>query len=127
MARGIPSIDLGSSQKRRDRLSFKNYVLQVNKETFLYQFNPTEIELIDDIYFKLYLRNKRFVVDILQVDTIEDYIDIYLFGVRQPFDRWNIEQVGNDIIVTFTENITRLPAEVGLNDFEIKGKIAEVE
>ena len=127
MARGIPSIDLGSSQKRRDRLAFKNYVLQVNKETFLYQFSPTEIELIDNIYFKLYLRNKRFIIDILQVDTIEDYIDIYLFGVRQPFDRWNIEVIENDIIVTFTEDITRLPAEVGINDFEIKGKIAEVE
>jgi hypothetical protein len=127
MARGIPSIDLGSSQKRRDRLAFKNYVLQVNKETFLYQFSPTEIELIDNIYFKLYLRNKRFIIDILQVDTIEDYIDIYLFGVRQPFDRWNIEVIENDIIVTFTEDITRLPAEVGVNDFEIKGKIAEVE
>jgi hypothetical protein len=73
------------------------------------------------------LRNKRFIVDILQVDSIKDYIDIYLFGVRQPFDRWNIEQVENDIIVTFTEKITRLPAEVGVNDFEIKGKIAEVE
>ena len=127
MARGIPSIDLGSSQKRRDRLAFKNYVLQVNKETFLYQFNPTEIELIDNIYFKLYLRNKRFIIDILQVDIIEDYIDIYLFGVRQPFDRWNIEVIENDIIVTFTEDITRLPSEVGVNDFEIKGKIAEVE
>jgi hypothetical protein len=127
MARSIPAIDLGNSQKRRDRLAFKNFVLQVNKETFLYQFNPTEIELIDDIYFKLYLRNKRFIVDILQVDSIKDYIDIYLFGVRQPFDRWNIEQVENDIIVTFTEKITRLPAEVGINDFEIKGKIAEVE
>jgi hypothetical protein len=127
MARSIPVINLGNSQKRRDRLAFKNYVLQINKETFLYQFNPTEIELIDDIYFKLYLRNKRFIVDILQVDSIKDYIDIYLFGVRQPFDRWNIEQVENDIIVTFTEKITRLPAEVGVNDFEIKGKIAEVE
>jgi hypothetical protein len=35
--------------------------------------------------------------------------------------------IQNDIIVTFTEDITRLPAEVGINDFEIKGKIAEVE
>lgn len=127
MARNIPKINLGNSQKRRDRLAFKNFVLQVNKETFLYEFNPTEIELIDDIYFKLYLRNKRFIVDILQVDSVEDYIDIYLFGVRQPFDRWSAEQIGNDIIVTFTENITRLPAEVGISDFEIKGKIAEVE
>ena len=127
MARSIPAVDLGNSQKRRDRLAFKNFVLQVNKETFLYQFNPTEIELIDDIYFKLYLINNRFVVDILQVDSIDEYIDIYLFGVRQPFTKWNIEQVENDIIVTFVESITRLPAEVGINDFEIKGKIAEVE
>jgi hypothetical protein len=31
-----------------------------------------------------------------------------------------------DIIITFTVDITRLPADVVRTDFEIKGKIAEI-
>jgi len=34
--------------------------------------------------------------------------------------------VENNIIVTFTADITRLPNQVSATDFEIKGKIAEV-
>jgi hypothetical protein len=34
---------------------------------------------------------------------------------------------GNNIIVTFVADITRLPNEVFAADFEIKGKIAEIE
>jgi hypothetical protein len=34
---------------------------------------------------------------------------------------------GNNIIVTFVADITRLPNEVSANDFEIKGKIVEIE
>jgi hypothetical protein len=66
------------------------------------------------------------VVDILVVDDITDYIDIYLYGVKQPQSRYSVSQTGNDIIVDFTADITRLPKEVSASDFEIKGKIAEV-
>lgn len=126
MAREIPNINGGNSLKVDDRAGFKDFVLQVNKDTFLYQFPPTEIEVKDDVFFTLYLRNKIFIVDLLLVDDVKDYIDIYLYGVKQPGDRYEVEVVGNDIIVTFTEDITRLPKEVSASDFEIKGKIAEV-
>jgi hypothetical protein len=32
----------------------------------------------------------------------------------------------NNIIVTFTSDVTRLPNEVNRVDFDIKGKIAEI-
>ena len=126
MARQLPNIVVGTSLKMRDRLGFKDFVLKVNTDTFLYEFQPTEIEVINDTLFILYLRNKRFLIDDLQVDTTKDYIDIYLYGVRQPQDRYVVDVIENDIIITFTESITRLPNEVVATDFRIKGKIAEV-
>ena len=126
MARQIPNIVVATSLKMRDRLGFKDFVLKVNTDTFLYEFQPTELEVINDSIFILYLRNKRFLIDDLQVDTTKDYIDIYLYGVRQPQDRYVVDVIENDIIITFTESITRLPNDVDANDFRIKGKIAEV-
>jgi hypothetical protein len=122
-----PNILIDTTQKLRDREAFKEFVLQVNKETFIYQFRPTSISVSDSIYFTLNLNNKRFIVDILEVDNIKDYIDIYLYGVKQPQTRYDVSVDGNNIIVTFVADITRLPNEVSANDFEIKGKIVEIE
>ncbi len=122
-----PNILIDTTQKLRDREAFKEFVLQVNKETFVYQFAPTSITVSDNIYFTLNLNNKRFIVDILEVDNIKDYIDIYLYGVKQPQNRYEVLVDGNNIIVTFVADVTRLPNEVSANDFEIKGKIAEIE
>ena len=127
MARKSPKILIDTTQRLRDRLGFKEFVLQVNKETFVYQFAPTSITVSDNIYFTLNLNNKRFIVDILEVDNIKDYIDIYLYGVKQPQNRYEVLVDGNNIIVTFVADVTRLPNEVSANDFEIKGKIAEIE
>ena len=127
MRRTTPNININTTQKLRDRESFKEFVLQVNKETFIYQFRPSSISVSDSIYFTLNLNNKRFIVDILEVDNIKDYIDIYLYGVKQPQTRYDVSVDGNNIIVTFVADITRLPNEVSANDFEIKGKIVEIE
>ena len=121
-----PNILIDTTQKLRDREAFKEFVLQVNKETFVYQFRPTSISVSDTIYFTLNLNNKRFIVDILEVDNIKDYIDIYLYGIKQPQNRYDVNVDGNNIIVTFTSDITRLPNEVKATDFDIKGKIAEI-
>ena len=127
MRRQVPNITLDTTQKLRDRAGFKEFVLQVNTDTFTYSYTPNSISVQDDIYFTLNLNNKRFIFDILEIDDVRDYIDVYLFGVKQPQDRYNAEVVGNNIIVTFVADITRLPNEVSANDFEIKGKIVEIE
>ena len=126
MGRKVPNILVDTTQKLRDRLGFKEFVLQVNKETFTYEFKPSSILVTDNIYFTLNLNNKRFIVDILTVDNIKDYIDIYLYGVKQPQNRYEVNVDGNNIIVTFVADITRLPNEVSATDFEIRGKIAEI-
>jgi hypothetical protein len=124
--RKAPNIDLGTTLKKRDRQGFKEFVLQINTDTFIYDYSPNSIELIDGIYFKLYLINKRFIFDILEVDNIKDYIDIYLYGVKQPQNRYEIQVENTNIVITFIEDITRIPADVIASDFKVKGKIAEI-
>ena len=126
MGRTVPNIDINSTQKLRDRVGFKDFVLQVATDTFIYSYNPTTILVTDEIYFTLTLQNKRFIFDILELDNVKDYIDVYLFGVKQPQDRYTALVNGNNIVVTFVADITRLPNEVKTTDFEIKGKIAEI-
>ena len=127
MSRPLPNINIASTLKKRDRLGFKDFVLQVNTDTFVYQYTPNSIELTDGVYFTLYLTNKRFIFDILEVDNVKDYVDFYLYGVKKPQDRYDAIVTNTDIIITFVVDITRLPAEVTANDFEVKGKIAEIE
>ena len=127
MRRPIPNINVNNTQKFRDRAGFKQLVLQVNTDTFIYSYFPNTIELNEDkTLFTLTLLNKRFIFDILEIDNVKDYVDVYLFGVKQPQDRYTIVANGNNIIVTFSIDITRVPAEVKETDFEIKGKIAEI-
>ena len=127
MRRPVPNINVNNTQKFRDRAGFKQFVLQVNTDTFIYSYFPNTIALNENkTLFTLTLLNKKFIFDILEIDNVKDYVDVYLFGVKQPQDRYTIVANGNNIIVTFSIDITRLPAEVKETDFEIKGKIAEI-
>jgi hypothetical protein len=127
MSRRIPNINIDTTQKLRDRLGFKQFVLKVNSDTFIYTYTPNLISLDESgRLFTLTLLNKKFIFDILEVDNVKDYIDVYLFGIKQPQDKYGVESNENNIIVTFTSDVTRLPNEVNTTDFEIKGKIAEI-
>jgi len=127
MARGLPNINVNTTQKLRNRADFKKFVLKVNTDTFIYSYIPNYIDLNEDrSLIRLTLVNKKFIFDILAVDNVKDYIDVYLFGVKEPQDRYTVEVDDTNIFVTFIVGITRLPAEVKTTDFEIKGKIAEI-
>jgi len=127
MSRRIPNIAKGNPVKKRDIVGFNTFVKKVITDTFIYSFSPTTIELDGTgTLFTLNLLNKRFIKDILEIDDVKDYIDVYLFGVKQPQDRYTIDFDATNIYVTFTVNITRLPGYVVRTDFEIKGKIAEI-
>jgi hypothetical protein len=120
-----PHIDLGSITKKRDREAFKNFVLEVIDDTFIFEVIPTSISLDGD-NFTLVLNGYRFVYEDLVVADSKDYLDVYLYGVKQPNDRYGVTFDDTSITITFTENITRVPADVVRTDFEVKGKIAEI-
>jgi hypothetical protein len=127
MGKDRPNINIASGLGKRYRKNFRDLVLQVNRDTFLFEVQPNSIELLNNVFFQLFLENKKFIIDTLVVDVIEDYISVYLYGVRQPQDRYVVSVVGNDIIITFVEDITRVPQDVIASDFKVKGKIVEVE
>lgn len=125
MRRKVPNINIGSTTIQRDRESFKDFVLDVITDTFIYEYSPTSISLAGEL-FTLQLNGYRFVYEDLQVDSVKDYIDVYLYGVKQPDDRYSVTFTSTSITITFNQSITRVPADVVRTDFEIKGKIVEV-
>ena len=161
MSRKVPKIYAGNTVKKRDRLSFKNFVLEVVKDTFINEFVPTSSSLDSDTQklFTLFLGSKdgnndgdlldrvdiggyRFNYEDLQVDNAYDYIDIYLYGVKQDKSKYNVKLFDGDgaeltsgqyasgskeIRMIFDEDITRVPLDVPLEAFTIKGKIVEIE
>ena len=175
MARKKPNVNIGSTQKKRDRESFKNFVLEIIEDTFIYTFIPTSISLNGELFTLVLgpvdnsyppdgdyddpqydegvyvqdvkdIKGYRFVYEDLIVSDSKDYLDVYLYGVKQN-DNYRVElfdsngvriddgdaaRNGVSITITFTESITRIPADVvtdfidGKNSFEIKGKITQI-
>ena len=129
MSRKKPDIFVPNTFVGNNRRLFSELVVNSITDTFIYGFNPTSISLDNETqtFFTLTLTNKRFITDDLQVDTIKDYIDIYLFGIKQPQNRYTVSVVDNDILVIFIVDITRTPIEVLNTDFVVKGKIVDIE
>ena len=128
MGRRLPNIQVSTTLKKRDRLGFKEFVIDVITDTFIYEYQPDSISLdITNTFFTLTLSDKRFNIDILEVDDKSDYVNIYLYGILQPQSRYNVNVTETDIIITFTENITREPISVLASDFVVKGKIVDIE
>jgi hypothetical protein len=127
MARKKPNIDLGNITKRRDREFFKNFVLEVIEDTFIFEVEPTSISLDVDTQtlFTLVLNGYRFVYEDLVVSDSKDYLDVYLYGVKQ-MENYDVTFDSTSITITFTESITRVPTDVVKSHFEIKGKITEI-
>jgi hypothetical protein len=62
VSRRIPNINIDTTQKLRDRLGFKQFVLKVNSDTFIYTYTPNSIDLVESgILITLTLLNKKFI------------------------------------------------------------------
>lgn len=125
MARRKPNISIPSYKKSRQ--TFENFVLEVIEDSFRFEFTPDEIELLEGNLFKLTLSDKQFIEDTLKVDIPQDYVKIFLLSVEQPKDRYIVQQLNNDIVITFNKDITRLPQDIRKSDFKIKGRIRQVD
>jgi hypothetical protein len=138
MSRKVPKIYAGNTVKKRDRQSFKNFVLEVIKDTFINEFTPTSSSLDSSTQtlFTLFLGPKD------AVDNAYDYLDVYLYGVKQNRDKYDVKLYdgegtelltgqfasgSKEIRMIFNEDITRVPNDVPDNAFTIKGKIVEIQ
>lgn len=148
MSRKVPNINVGDVVKQRDRLAFKDFVLGVIEDTFINEFIPTSSSLDNETQtlFTLFLspsetsQGFRFIYDELQVDDVNDYVDVFLYGVKQNQNKYDIKlyDSGNELLsgqyaigfdeiqIIFKESITRVPTEVPTNVFTITGKIKEI-
>lgn len=126
MARKKPNIYVGNVVKKRDRLSFKNFVLEIIEDTFIFEFTPTSISLNGEL-FTLVLDGIQFVYEDLQVDSAIDYLDVFLYGVKQPKDRYSVTFDETSVTILFNQSITLQPDLVVKEDFDVKGKLKEIE
>jgi len=161
MSRPVPKIYAGNTVKKRDRQSFKNFVLEVIEDTFINEFTPTSSSLDSatqtlftiflgpkdgnsdgDLLDRVDIQGYRFTYEELQVDNAYDYLDVFLYGVKQDRSKYDVklfDGAGTELLsgqyasgskeirMVFNEDITRVPLEVPTNAFTIKGKIVEVE
>lgn len=105
-----------------DRQRFKNLVQEVINDSWIYTLTPESISL-NETLFTLNLINKKFVFEDIKVDDLSDYIDVYLQGIKKPSDIYGVTEVGNNIVITFTQSIALRPRDVVKEDFVVKGKI----
>ena len=126
MSRKVPNIYIGTTVKRPNRESFKNFVLEVIEDTFIFEFTPTSISLNGEL-FTLVLDGIQFVYEDLQVDKAIDYLDVFLFGVKQPKDRYSVTFDETSVTISFNQSITLQPDLVVKEDFDVKGKLKEIE
>ena len=105
-----------------DKQRFKDLVLNVISDSAIYVLNPDVISLNGSL-FTLTLLNKKFVFEDIKVDNLQDYVDLYLQGIKTPSNLYTVTDDGTNIIINLTENITRLPIEILATEFLVKGKI----
>ena len=73
-------------------------------------------------YYLHLLANKKFVFEEIKVDSLSDYVDVYLQGVKKTSDSYSVTDNGTNIVINFTKNITLNPPLI-VDDFSVKGKI----
>jgi len=105
-----------------DKLRFKNLVQEVINDTTIFTHVPDSISL-SGVLFTLTLSNKKFVYEDIKVDSLSDYVDVYLQGIKKTSDTYSVTESGTDIVINFTENITLAPELIVNTDFSVKGKI----
>ena len=105
-----------------DKLRFKNLVQEVINDTTIFTHVPDSISL-SGVLFTVTLSNKKFVYEDIKVDSLSDYVDVYLQGIKKTSDTYSVTESGTDIVINFTENITQRPTDIVNTDFSVKGKI----
>jgi hypothetical protein len=119
MSRKKPNIDL-TAQKGNDII--RSLTDTVFANMWVSTHTPDLVEL-DGFNFTLTLYNKKFTFDPLDVDTLSDYIDIYLQGIRIEYNTYSVVQTETDLVITFNKRVTRRPDLINKTHFTIKGKI----
>lgn len=104
-----------------DRQRIKNLVNEIIKDTFISTHVPDIVTL--DGFIILTLSNKKFVFQDVAVDELNEYMDIYLDGLKQKDNSYTVIDNGTNIIISFTETLGLDDSLLTTSNFEVKGKI----
>jgi hypothetical protein len=104
-----------------DRQRIKDLVNEVIDDTFISTHTPNIVTL--NTFISLTLTNKKFVFQDVAVDGLEDYVDVYLLGLKQKDDSYGVTDDGSNLIISFTEALGLDDSSFVTTDFEVKGKI----
>lgn len=108
-----------------NRGRLKTLINEVIEDTSLYPHIPDQLILLDDL-ITLVLWNKKFMIEEMKVDNPKDYIDIYLQGIKQSSNIYDIGVNGENIVITFGQQIVLFQNQLTINDFLVKGKIVSI-
>ena len=108
-----------------NRSRLKNLIQEVVKDVTLYPHTPDQLVLIDGL-ITLVLWNKKFLVEEMKISTPKDYTDVYLQGIKQSSNIYDIGVNAENIIITFGDMISYTQEELTTNDFLVKGKIVSI-
>jgi len=104
-----------------DRQRIKDLVNEVIDDTFISTHTPDSVTL--NAFISLTLANKKFVFQDVAVDGLEDYVDVYLTGLKQKDDSYSVTDDGTNLVISFTESLGLDDSLFTASDFEVKGKI----
>ena len=105
-----------------DKKRFKNLVLEVITDTFIYTHTPDSVTIING-FLVLTLTDKKFVFQEIEVDTLSEYMDVYLQGLKLEDDIYIVVDNGSNLTISFTKSIGLDQNLYTSDDFEVKGKI----
>ena len=105
-----------------DRKRFKGLIQEIINDTTIFTHVPDSV-VLNGVLFTITLSNKKFVYEEVKVDSLSDYVDIYLQGVKKTSSLYSVTESGSDIIIQTNETITLDPTEIVSSDFVVKGKI----
>mgnify|MGYP001581865443 FL=1 len=105
-----------------DRKRFKGLIQEIINDTTIFTHVPDSV-VLNGVLFTITLLNKKFVYEEVKVDSLSDYVDIYLQGVKKTSSLYSVTESGSDIIIQTNETITLDPTEIVSSDFVVKGKI----
>ena len=108
-----------------NRGRLKTLINNVVSDVTLYPHIPDQVILLDDL-ITLVLWDKRFLFEEMKIDNPKDYTDIYLQGIKQSSNIYDIGINGNNIVITFGDQISYTQNELTKNDFLVKGKIVSI-
>ena len=99
-----------------DRKRFKDLIQEIINDTTIFTHVPDSI-VLNGVLFTITLLNKKFVYEEVKVDSLSDYVDVYLQGVKKTSSVYSVTESGSDIIIQTNETITADPAEIVSSDF----------